>query len=212
MEKEEISQEELNKMVKKFKNKLIRWKIIGITALVLFIIAVIISTILNALNVSEDSAIVTILAIIVVVCVYPAIFALIRLPATIKFFKRLKDFESENILSKMVLELATNEIVEFGETAILTDNFLFWGNNARLPIPCNEILWLYTFESSTYIALKIGTKNSGIKSWSGATKSRSDCDETIQNSFEELQKRTKGLLINYSKENKEKYKELVGKK
>lgn len=212
MSKEEISQEELNKMVKKFKNKLIRGKVIGITALVLFVIVTIISIILDAINVSEDSPIVTILGIILVVCVYPALFALIRLPSTIKFFKRIKYYESENILNKMVLELATNEIVEFGEKAILTDNFLFWGNNLRLPIPCNEILWLYTFESRTYIALKIGTKNSGIKSWSGATKSRSDCDETIQNSFKELQKRTNGLLINYTKENKDKYKELVSKK
>ena len=120
--------------------------------------------------------------------------------------------KSENILSKMVLELATNESVEFGEKAILTDNFLFWLNGARLPMPCNEILWLYTFESATYVDFKIGTKYSGIKSWSGATKSRSNCDETVQNAFKELQKRTNDLLIHYNKENKEKYKKLVGKK
>jgi len=209
---EEISQEELNKMVKKFKNKLIRGKVIGITAIILFAISAMISTILDAIHVSEDSPIFIILGIIIVVCVYPALFALIRLPATIKFFKKIKYYESENILRKMVLELETNEIVEFGEKAILTDNFLFWSNGARLPIPCNEILWLYTFESTTYIDFKIGTKNSGIKSWSGATKSRSNCDETVQNAFKELQKRTNGLLINYSRENKAKYKELVGKK
>jgi len=207
-----ISQEELNKMVKKFKNKLIRGKVICITALVLFVITIIFSNLLVLLGVSENSLIITLFGIIVVICLYPALFALISLPFTIKFFKKIKYYESENILQKMVLELATNEIVEFGEKAILTDNFLFWGNNARLPIPCNEILWLYTFETNTYIELKIGTKNSGIKSWSGVTKSRSDCDETIQKSFEELQKRTKGLLINYSKENKAKYKELVNKK
>lgn len=212
MSKEEISQEELNKKVKKFKNKLMRGKIIGITALILLALGVIISIILDAINVPENSAIITILGVIIVVCLYPALFALIRLPATIKFFKRIKYYESENILSKMVLELETNEIVEFGEKAILTDNFLFWLNGARLPIPCNEILWLYTFESTTYIDFKIGTKNSGIKSWSGATKSRSDCNETVQNAFKELQKRTNGLLINYTKENKAKYKELVSNK
>lgn len=207
-----ISQEELNKMVKKFKNKLIRGKVICLTALVLFVFTVILSNILAVLGVNENSSIMVIFAIIIVLCLYPGLFALIRLPATIKFFKRIKYYESENILSQMVLELATNEIVEFGETAILTDNFLFWGNNARLPIPCNEILWLYTFETNTYISLKIGTKYSGIKSWSGATKSRSNCNETIQKSFEELQKRTKGLLINYTSDNKAKYKELVNKK
>lgn len=212
MSKEEISQEELNKTVKKFKNKLIRGKVICITALVLLVVAAIISTILDALNVSENSMIFKILAVIVVVCVYPGLFALIRLPAYIKLFKKIKYYESENILSKMVLELETNEIVEFGEKAILTDNFLFWGNHFRLPIPCDEILWLYTFESTTYISFKIGTKNSGIMNWSGVTRSRRDCNETIQNSFKELQKRTNGLLINYTKENKAKYKELVSKK
>lgn len=209
---EKISQKELNKMVKKFKNKLIRGKVIGFAAIILFVILLIITYILIALGVPEDSAIMVILALMVVPCVYLGLFALIRLPHTIKFFKRIKYYESENILTKMVLELATNEIVEFGEKAILTDNFLFWENNVRLPIPCNEILWLYTFETTTYISLKIGTKNSGIKSWSGATKSRSNCNETIQNAFRELQKRTNGLLINYSSENKAKYKELVSKK
>lgn len=209
---EKISQEELTKMTKKFKNKLIRGKVIGITALVLFVIITIVSIIIDALGVSKDSSIMIIFPILLVLSLYPALFTLIRLPFIIKFFKRIKYYESENILSKMVLELATNEIVEFGEKAILTDNFLFWGNNARLPIPCNEILWLYTFESTTYIELKIGTKNSGIRSWSGVAKSRSDCDETIQKAFKELQKRTKGLLVNYTKENKAKYKELVGKK
>ena len=212
MIKEEISQEELNKTVKKFKNKLIRGKIIGITSLILFIVAAIVSSILSALNVPENSIIFKILGVIVVVCVYPAIFSVFSLPYTIKFFKRIKYYERENILSKMVLELETNEIVEFGETAILTDNFLFWGNNARLPIPCSEILWFYTFESRTYITLRRGTKNLGIKSWSGATKSRSDCNETIEKSFKELQKRTNGLLMYYTRENKAKYEELVGKK
>lgn len=211
MGKEEISQEELNKMVKKFKNKLIRGKIIAIIMLILLVVSIIVSIILNSLNVSENSIIFKILGVIVVVCLYPGLFALIRLPAYLKLFKKLKYYESENILSKMVLELNTNEIVDFGETAILTDNFLFWGNHCRLPIPCDEILWLYTFESTTYITLKIGTKNSGIKSWSGASKTRSDYNETIQNSFKELQKRTNGLLINYTKENKAKYKELVNK-
>ena len=209
---EEISQEELNKMVKKFKNKLIRGKVIGISAIVLFIIMIILSSVFVKLGVSENSPIMIIICIMVVVCLYPALFTLIRLPANIKFFKRINYYEKENILSKMVLELATNEIVEFGEKAILTDNFLFWGNNSRLPIPCNEILWLYTFESTTYISLKIGTKNSGIKSWSGVTKSRSDYYEMIQNAFIELQKRTNGLLINYSSENKAKYRDLTGKK
>lgn len=207
--KEDISQEELNKMVKKFKNKLIRGKVIGIIAFVLLAVGIIFLNFFVVLGIPEDSLIIIILSIIVVICFYPALFSLLRLPANIKFFKKIKYYESENILSKMVLELATNEIVEFGETAILTDNYLFWGNNARLPIPCNEILWLYTFESATYISLKIGTKYSGIKSWSGATKSRSDCNETIQKAFEELQKRTNGLLLNYSSENKAKYKKLV---
>ena len=89
---------------------------------------------------------------------------------------------------------------------------MFWLNSARLPIPCNEILWLYTFESTTYISFKIGTKNSGIKSWSGASKSRSDCNENVENAFKELQKRTNDLLVNYTSENKAKYKELVSKK
>lgn len=208
----EIPQEKLNKMVKKYKSKLIRGKVIGLTALGIFVILMIVLNILSALDASENNPIIIIMAVITVLCMYPALFALITLPATIKKFKRIKYFENENLLTKMVLELSTNEIVEFGEKAILTDNFLFWSNNSRLPIPCNEILWLYTFESTTYISLKIGTKYSGIKSWSGATKSRSDCNETIQKSFEELQKRTKGLLVNYTKENKAKYKELVSKK
>ena len=89
---------------------------------------------------------------------------------------------------------------------------MFWGNNLRLPIPCNEILWFYTFESTTYIDFRIGTKNSGIKSWSGAAKSRKNCDETVQNAFKEFQTSTNGLLVNYTSENKAKYKELVSKR
>ena len=100
---EEISQEELNKMVKNFKNKLIRGKVICITALVLLVIVGIVSNILVALGVPEDSPIIIIMGVIAVVCVYPALFALICLPATIKFFKRIKYYESENLLSKMVL-------------------------------------------------------------------------------------------------------------
>ena len=61
---EKISQEELTKMTKKFKNKLIRGKVIGITALVRFVIITIVSIlsliiisiivfILNALDVSD---------------------------------------------------------------------------------------------------------------------------------------------------------------
>ena len=160
---EKISTEELNKMVKKFKNKLIRGKIIGLTSLAIFVITIIISIIINKLGVSMESSIMIIFPILVVLSLYPALFTLIRLPFIVKFLKRVKYYESENILSKMVLELATNEIVEFGEKSILTDNFLFWSNNARLPIPCNEILWLYTFESTTYVSFKIGTKNLGIK-------------------------------------------------
>ena len=209
---EKISQAELTKMTKKFKNKLIRGKVIGITALVLFVIITIVSIIIDALGVSKDSSIMIIFPILLVLSLYPALFTLIRLPFIIKFFKRIKYYESKNILSKMVLELTTNEIVEFGEKSILTDNFLFWSNNARLPIPCNEILWLYTVESTTYVSFKIGTKNSGIKSWSGVSKLRSDCYENVEKAFKELQKRKKGLLINYTKENKAKYKELVGKK
>ena len=86
---EKISQAELTKMTKKFKNKLIRGKVIGITALVLFVIITIVSIIIDALGVSKDSSIMIIFPILLVLSLYPALFTLIRLPFIVKFLKRI---------------------------------------------------------------------------------------------------------------------------
>ena len=211
MKKTEITSEELHKKVKKLKNKLMIGKAIATSMLIILVIIIIIFTILNSIGYTDtDSILIKIMAGIILVCFYPALYALIRLPYTIKLFKKIKEYEKNNILDEMVFDLETSEVVDFGDKAILSDKYLFTKNFKRLPIPCNEIYWLYTTIFNGYVSLKIGTKNHGIVSYSGVNADDRKFDEILNEASQELQKRVgKNLLLDYSEENKEKYRQII---
>ena len=110
---EKISQEELTKMTKKFKNKLIRGKVIGITALVLFVIITIVSIIIDALGVSKDSSIMIIFPILLVLSLYPALFTLIRLPFIIKSLNLKAPLNTIFAIPKVLAAIPHNKITSF---------------------------------------------------------------------------------------------------
>ena len=211
MKKTEITDKELNKKVKKIKTKLMRGKIIAVSMLSTFVIMYIIFGILDAMGFTgEESRFIhtlcMVLGFIAVLCVYPGLYALIRLPYIIKLFKKIKEYERKGILKKAVFDLETSETVNFGDKAILSDNYLFPKNFKRLPIPCNEIYWLYTTTFNGYSSFKLGTKNNGIISYSGVEVKNRSSDEILSKAISELQKRTDiELLLDYSVENEKKY-------
>lgn len=218
MKKTEITNKELNKKVKKFKAKLMRGKIIAVSMLTTCAVMLIICAILVAMGYTGEESLFIywlyiVLGSIATVCVYPGLYALIRLPYIIKLLKKIKEYESNDILREMVFDLETSEVVNFGDKAMLSDKYLFTKNFKKLPIPCSEIYWLYTSTFKGYTSIKIGTKNNGIVSYSGIEAHDRRYDKILDNAINELQKRVDTeLLLGNTVENEAKYKELVGKK
>lgn len=217
MKKTEITNKELNKKTRQFKAKLMRRKIITLSMLITLAVMLIICAILVAMGYTgEESSLIYWMFIIcgsvAAVCVYPGIYALIRLPYIIKLFKRVKEYEKNDTIREMVFDLETSKVVNFGDKAILSDKYLFPRNFKKIPIPCNEIYWIYTSAFKGYTSIKLGTKNDGIISYSGIENHNRRFDTILSKVVEELQKRTDTeLLLNYSAENEAKYKKMIGK-
>lgn len=217
MNNTQITFKDLNKKVKKFKAKLMLGKIISFSMLIILALALSICAILVAMGYTGEESLLIYWIFIVVgsiaaLCVYPGIFALIRLPHTIKLFKRIKTYEKNDMIRDMVFDLETSEIVNFGDKAILSDKYLFFKNLKKLPIPCNEIYWVYTSTFKNYTSIKLGTKNDGVISYSGIETSNPRFSTILENAVLDLQERTDNdLILNYSVEKEAKYKELIGK-
>lgn len=221
MRKTEITDKELNKKVKKFKAKLLRGKTIAFSMLATYVVIYLIGHVLLAMGFTEETAessrfiywLYMVLGSIAFVSVYPGLYALIRLPYIIKLFKQVKYYEKNGILRDMVFDLETSEVVNFGDKAILSDKYLFAKNFKKIPIPCNEIYWLYTTRFNGYTSIKMGTKNNGIVYYSGVEDHDRKRDEILEKAIEDIEKRSNiELLLDYTVENEAKYKEMVGKK
>ena len=218
MKKTEITEKELNKKVKKFKAKLMRGKAIAFSMLITYGIIFIIGWILKIMGFTGEESgfmysLYMVLGFIAFVCVYPGLYALIRLKHIIKLFRRVKQLESTGTLKEMVFDLETSELVKFGDKAVLSDKYLIFHNGKKLPIPCNEIYWMYLTTFNGYTSIKLGTKNNGIISYSGVEVENRRYKEIISDAFCELQDRTDTeILWEYSAENKEKYEKMVSRK
>ena len=218
MKKTEITEKELNKKVKKFKAKLMRGKAIAFSMLITYGIIFIIGWILKFMGFTGEESgfmysLYMVLGLIAFVFVYPGLYALIRLKHIIKLFRRVKELERNGTLKEMVFDLETSELVKFGDKAVLSDKYLFFHNGKKIPIPCNEIYWMYLTTFNGYTSIKLGTKNNGIISYSGVEVENRRYKQIISDAFCELQDRTDTeLLWEYSAENKEKYEKMVSRK
>jgi len=217
MKKTEITEKELKNKVKKFKAKLMRGKAIAFSMLVTYGVIFIIGWILKIVGFTGEESgfmywLFMVIGLIAFVCVYPGLYALIRLKHIIKLFKRIKELETNGIFKEMVFDLETSELVKFGDKAILSDKYLFAKNGKKIPIPCNEIYWMYLTTFNGYTSIKLGTKNDGIISYSGVEIENRRYKEIISDAFCELQDRTDTeILWEYSAENKEKYEKMIKK-
>ncbi|MBQ5885451.1 MAG: hypothetical protein IIW79_03495 [Clostridia bacterium] len=217
MNKTEITSKELNKKVRKFKAKIIRGKIVSVFMLVTLATMLLICAILVAMGFTGEESLLIywlyiVLGSVAFLCVYPGLYALIRLPRIIKLFKRIKELERTDTIREMIFDLETSKVVEFGDKAILSDKYLFPKNFKRLPIPCNEIYWIYTSTYKGYASIKLGTKNDGIISYSGIECHNRRYDAILKSAIVELQKRSDTeLLLRYSSENEAKYKKMIGR-
>ena len=217
MKRTEITVKELNKKVKKFKAKLMRGKIIAVSMLITCAVMLAICAILVAVGITGEENVFTYSLYIVLgstaaVCVYPGLYALIRLRYIRKFFKRIKEYERNDLLREMVFDLETSNVVNFGDKAILTDKYLFPKNFKRLPIPCSEIYWLFTSTYKGYTSIKLGTKNDGIVSYSGIESHDRRLKLILENAIKELLYRSgTEVLFGNTSENRTKYNALVGK-
>ena len=213
----EITSKELNKKVRKFKAKIMRGKIMAVSMLITLAVMLIICAILVAMGFTGEESLFIywlyiVLGSVAALCVYPGLYALIRLPAIIKLYKRVKEYERTGTIREMIFDLETSEVVEFGDKAILSDKYLFPKNFKKLPIPCNEIYWLYTSTYKGYASIKLGTKNDGIISYSGIECHNRRYDAILKSAIVELQKRSDTeLLLRNSSENKAKYKKMIGR-
>lgn len=221
MRKTEITDKELNKKVKKFKAKLLRGKTIAFSMLITYVVIYLIGHVLLAMGITEEAVessrfgywLWMVLGFIALVSVYPGLYALIRLPHIIKLFKQVKRLEKNDTLRDMIFDLETSEVVNFGDKAILSDKYLFTKNFKKIPIPCNEIYWLYTTRFNGYTSIKLGTKNNGIVYYAGVEDHDRKRDEILEKAIEDIEKRSnRELLLDYTVENEAKYKEMVGKK
>ena len=214
----EITEAELNKKVKEYKAKLVRGKSIALAMLIICAVALLICAVLVAMGITGEESVFTyslylILGILAVVCLYPGLYALIRLPYILKLFKKVKELERTDMLREMVFDFETSKTVNFGDKAVLSDKYLFPKNFKRVPIPCDEIYWIYTKTFKRYLSINLGTKKDRIVSYSGVEEENRRCSEILRNAFLELQKRTdRELLFDYTAENEAKYKALVGEK
>lgn len=214
----EITEAELNKKVKEYKAKLVRGKSIALAMLIICAVALLICAVLVAMGITGEESVFTyslylILGILAAVCLYPGLYALIRLPYILKLFKKVKELERTDMLREMVFDFETSKTVSFGDKAVLSDKYLFPKNFKRVPIPCDEIYWIYTKTFKRYLSINLGTKKDRIVSYSGVEEENRRCSEILRNAFLELQKRTdRELLFDYTAENEAKYKALVGEK
>jgi len=215
--KTEITGKELNKKVKNFKAKLMRGKTIAFSMLITYGIIFVIGWILKIMGFTGEESgfmywLFMVLGLIAFVCVYPGLYALIRLKHIIKLLKNVKELEINGTLKEMVFDFETSELVNFGDKAILSDKYLFSKNGKKIPIPCNEIYWMYLTTFNGYTSIKLGTKNNGIISYSGVEVENRRYREIISDAFCELQDRTDTeILWEYSAENKAKYEKMVNK-
>ena len=213
----EITSKELNKKVRKFKAKIMRGKIMAVSMLITLAVMLIICAILVAMGFTGEESLFIywlyiVLGSVAALCVYPGLYALIKLPGIIKLFKRIKEHERTDTIREMIFDLETSEVVEFGDKAILSDKYLFPKNFKKLPIPCNEIYWLYTSTYNGYASIKLGTKNDGIISYSGIECHNRRYDAILKSAIVELQKRSDTeLLLRNSSENKAKYNKMIGR-
>ena len=217
MRRTEITSKELNKKVKKFKTKLVRGKIIALSMLITCVVMLLICAILVAMGITGEENVFTystymVCGLTAVVCLYPGLYALIRLRYILKFLKKVKEYERNDLLREMVFDLETSKVVSFGDKAILSDQYLFTRNFKKLPIPCDEIYWVYTSTFKGYTSIKLGTKNDGIVSFSGIESHDRRFKLILENAVTELQNRTdRALLLSNTSENQAKYNTLVGK-
>lgn len=108
--------------------------------------------------------------------------------------------------------IETSDTVPFGSNAKINVQapmfFLYQKKKARIIIPCDEILWVYTTYYRPFFVLNVATKNLGIVRISKVFKFKGNPREIVMNAYNELQKRNSNILIENIWENRKKYKEL----
>lgn len=190
--KEDIS---CDQKVKQFKAKTYRPFVICMIAFVLCVISLIIG------KFTPFKAIV----ILFFVAFFPAVFGLFRIPYYVKVNKAIKRLEARNLLTKAVAEIESDQVMPFGDKALLSDHFLFTKKRSGIVIACDDILWVYTLRANKYYSLKVGTKTLPITSLSGVSIFTRDHKNVLQQAIKELQNRNPDVIVNNTPENRKKY-------
>ena len=172
--------------------------VIGLIALILFLVGVKICK-------EEYSLFWTLVCI---ASCYVMFFIIIGIPAVVKKIKALINLEKRGLLKSAIETIESSDTVPFGNNAKMTSNFLYQKKKARIIIPCDEILWVYTTYYRPFFVLNVATKNLGIVRISKVFKFTGNYKQIVMNAYNELQKRNANILIENIRENRKKYKEL----
>jgi len=172
--------------------------VIGLIALILFLIGV---------NICREEYSLFWTLVCIASC-FIMFFIIIGIPAVIKKIKALINLEKRDILESAIETIETSDTVPFGSNAKMTNNFLYQKKKARIIIPCDEILWVYTTYYRPFFVLNVATKKLGIVRISKVFKFKGNPREIVMNAYNELQKRNPNILIENIWENRKKYKEL----
>lgn len=176
--------------------------IIGLIALILFLVGVKICS-------EEDSLFWTLVCI---ASCFVMFFIIIGIPAVIKKIKALINLEKRGLLKSAIETIETSDTEPFGSNAKINVQapmfFLYQKKKARMIIPCDEILWVYTTYYRPFFVLNIATKKLGIVRISTVFKFKENSRQIVMNAYNELCKRNGNILIENIRENRKKYKEL----
>ncbi len=153
--------------------------------------------------------------IIPVVNFFALIFFLTTtLPALLRGNKKIKELESNGLLSKAAAELTSSNSKRYmKEKIVLTDSFVFCKGNGFI-FSYDEILWAYKHRQTTSFlfipisvteSIYLATKNMNPRLVVSMGKDKKD---EIKNSLIEIYNHNNSCLIGYTNETCAKYKEL----
>jgi len=149
-----------------------------------------------------------------IVSVFPAVVGVFDLIGCLfgnKAAKSVKRLEQRGLLPLLVQEMEQGKKVPFGDSAWMSDHFIFGKKGKGVIVAIDDVLLVYTTYLKHHYTLKVGTKTLGTTQIFGtgvAARFNKGYQQQLQQAFADLKKRNPNVLVGGTSENFAKYESL----
>ncbi|MBP3372053.1 MAG: zinc ribbon domain-containing protein [Clostridia bacterium] len=149
-----------------------------------------------------------------IISVFPGVvgvFDLIGMLVGNKPANSVKRLEERGMLPLLVQEMEQGNKVPFGDSAWMSDHFIFGKKGKGVIVAIDDVLLVYTTYLKHHYTLKVGTKTLGTTQIFGtgvAARFNKGYKEQLQQAFADLKKRNPNVLLGGTSENFAKYESL----